>query len=780
VRWPRGLAATLLERRPDPPSLAIEAAAAQWIDDLNMDWPTTTRFQINSGVHIVGDVDEGTFVRVGRSYARLDGPMGKLLRTLSEPRTLGSLVAPPHAWFTNAQLRWQIGQLVDAGYVAAEPGEGIGLGDGSQRPARSVPRAMSGATQASSRESIERAARAVIECAGARATPVCFDHYLAPRGLATLLDAAPTDAPAGWLPIAVFEAEVWLGPILGFAMGPCPQCLLSRLWPNHPVERFLTARGVASEQLFARAQVRSAMLDRALAWLQRRLPRVLSAGAPGAGAPGSTILHRVDFSSGRESQHLVQRRPQCPRCGDAEVVQRQMLEPPRFRAHASNAVGALVSSVLSRDGGLRSVDPELTYRRLASQVDPLVGRVGSLGPVVEKSNAHHQVFSGAYHRVPLPSDDLGMHDFSVLSAGKGRSPVQARTSALCEALERQCAQREGDEARRSARYDELAPDAVDPRELMLFSDAQYRAGTPVQQRLQRSPRSQQVPAPFDTRELLEWSPVWTLHGARLRWVPTQYCLDGSVVGSRQQPACCRWDSNGCAAGNTLAEATLQGLLEVVERDAIAVWWYNRISMPALSLDGLSSTASRLIERHERIERKCWALDLTHDLGIPVAAVLLEAPQAGGFALGFGCHLDADIALERAVLELEQVLDGDEEPRLFRRAELEHDRFLLADTGRARASHIDDASRDRTSAGGAEIEAALEACVHQLRARGLEPLLFDYSRPDVALHTVKVLVPGLRHFWPRYAPGRLYQVPIDMGWSTRPLSEAELNPLPLLM
>jgi len=41
-----------------------------------------------------------------------------------------------------------------------------------------------------------------------------------------------------------------------------------------------------------------------------------------------------------------------------------------------------------------------------------------------------------------------------------------------------------------------------------------------------------------------------------------------------------------------------------------------------------------------------------------------------------------------------------------------------------------------------------------------------------------MVPGMRHFWPRYAPGRLYDVPVTMGWLPAPLTETELNPTPI--
>ncbi|MGE0680442.1 MAG: YcaO-like family protein, partial [Candidatus Binatia bacterium] len=67
------------------------------------------------------------------------------------------------------------------------------------------------------------------------------------------------------------------------------------------------------------------------------------------------------------------------------------------------------------------------------------------------------------------------------------------------------------------------------------------------------------------------------------------------------------------------------------------------------------------------------------------------------------------------------------------------------------------------------------CVQIAREKGLETLVLDQTRPDLGLNAVKVLVPGLRHFWPRFGPGRLYDVPVQMGWLKQPLAEDELNP-----
>ena len=67
------------------------------------------------------------------------------------------------------------------------------------------------------------------------------------------------------------------------------------------------------------------------------------------------------------------------------------------------------------------------------------------------------------------------------------------------------------------------------------------------------------------------------------------------------------------------------------------------------------------------------------------------------------------------------------------------------------------------------------CVQIAADHGLETLVLDQTRPDVGLHVVKVMVPGLRHFWARFGPGRLYDVPVRMGWLPRSLNENELNP-----
>ncbi|MYI73768.1 MAG: hypothetical protein F4057_00015, partial [Acidobacteria bacterium] len=74
---------------------------------------------------------------------------------------------------------------------------------------------------------------------------------------------------------------------------------------------------------------------------------------------------------------------------------------------------------------------------------------------------------------------------------------------------------------------------------------------------------------------------------------------------------------------------------------------------------------------------------------------------------------------------------------------------------------------------------VEHCRALVEARGMEFLVLDQTRPDIGMPVVRVVVPGMRHFWARFAPGRLYDVPVGLGRRERPLDEGDLNPVPVI-
>ena len=184
--------------------------------------------------------------------------------------------------------------------------------------------------------------------------------------------------------------------------------------------------------------------------------------------------------------------------------------------------------------------------------------------------------------------------------------------------------------------------------VLLFSDAQYRRG--------QAPTpdfDSQVPPPFDPSTKIEWSPIWSLRDKRFKYLPTSL-LYFFYRGPGQIDA----DSNGCAAGNTLQEAIVQGFLELVERDAYAIWWYNRLQRPQVDLSQFDNSYVRDLQaQFAEAGRRLWVLDVTSDLGVPTFVAISHwvNDSQENIEFGSGAHFDARIALLRALTELNQFL-----------------------------------------------------------------------------------------------------------------------------
>ena len=347
---------------------------------------------------------------------------------------------------------------------------------------------------------------------------------------------------------------------------------------------------------------------------------------------------------------------------------------------------------------------------------------------------------------------------------------------------------QGDEPRRKARLRELGGAALHPNTCMLFSERQY-----LEREAWNARKSgySYVPVAFDVEAEIDWTPLWSLTRQEVRYLPTAYCY---YAPPRNTPGAeyCVGCSNGNAAGNTLEEAILQGFLELVERDSVALWWYNRVRRPGVCLDSFADPYLERLGAFLRGRRRdLWALDLTSDLQIPVFAALSRCTDqpAENILFGFGAHLDPRIALLRAVTELNQMLalvlgEEGEQPMdviqdsetvdWLKTATLANQPYLVPDGHTSRES----ADYPRRWAG--DLKEDVLACQALVEGLGMEMLVLDQTRPDIGMPVVKVVVPGLRHFWARFAPGRLYEVPVRLGWLPRPLTEEQLNPIPMFI
>lgn len=353
--------------------------------------------------------------------------------------------------------------------------------------------------------------------------------------------------------------------------------------------------------------------------------------------------------------------------------------------------------------------------------------------------------------------------------GKGMTEAQARASALGEAVERYSATFRGDEVRIKASYRELRSKAIHPNACMNFSACQYRER---EEWNHRENEFNWVPQPFDEERDTEWTPVWSLTEERFKYTATAFCYFGYPFSAEHD--FCRPDSNGNAAGTTLEEAILQGFLEVVERDSVALWWYNRARRPRVELESFGEPYFEALgELYRILGREMHVLDISADFSIPAfAAVSSGRRDERDLLLGFGAHLDPRIAIARALTEMNQYLGGviaGETPPFFVGEMFEH-AFLEPEVSAAVKTR-----GDYSPCHGEDLRADLRSCVELAWKRGLETLVLDQTRADSRMRAVKVILPGMRPWWARFAPGRLYDVPAEMGWQASSLSEEQLNP-----
>jgi ribosomal protein S12 methylthiotransferase accessory factor len=550
-----------------------------------------------------------------------------------------------------------------------------------------------------------------------------------------------------------------VGPVFSPGQGCCWTCLTERMQRNREVKAFLDrrqARPIAVSPLARSTLGQSG--------IQLAAIEIAKAIATDFRTDLRDHIVSLDLLGATIVRHYVPARPQCPACG------RRKLRDPR-RAPVPLVLGTAGKLVMT-SGGYRTVSPRATVARFRKHVSPLTGVVSRL----ERIEAD----------LPLNTSYYAAHNFSAaaktinelraglsgVSFGKGSTAEQGEASALMEAIERYSGIVQGDEIRVKRRFADFPPgDAIPPNDVLLFSDAQYR------QRQAAMDYETPMPAPFDPSARIEWSPVWSLRDRRFRYLPTSL-----LYFFHRGPDRSYADSNGCAAGNTLEEAIVQGFLELVERDSYAIWWYNRLQRAQVDLSRFDDAYVRELQAlFARAGRRLWVLDITSDLGVPSFVAILHwvHDSKENIEFGSGAHFDARIALLRALTELNQFLaiglmgggsgektslDGSNPLRL------QDYPYLTPSPGpvvqpdlASKFGHLDEHEQ-------------VSACVRLAERHGFDFLVLDQTRPDIEVPVVRVVVPGLRHFYRRFAPGRLYDVPVKLGLRDRPLPEDELNPI----
>lgn len=225
----------------------------------------------------------------------------------------------------------------------------------------------------------------------------------------------------------------------------------------------------------------------------------------------------------------------------------------------------------------------------------------------------------------------------------------------------------------------------------------------------------------------------------------------------ERPPLFGWSTNGLASGNTLQEATLHALLEVLERDTAAMSAVRDSAMP-VDLHTLPAAFIERIARWQALGVQLFVRRLEGDFGLPCFDATLYEPgqPRAELARGWGIHFDREVALARAVSEAAQsrlclIHSGDADAAPFYGTRI---RIDGAEAAQARQSFRAELGREAATPGldfralphvaHTGIRAALRDLLARLRARGFDHVFRYRMHADEAaqagLHVVKVIVP----------------------------------------
>jgi ribosomal protein S12 methylthiotransferase accessory factor len=377
----------------------------------------------------------------------------------------------------------------------------------------------------------------------------------------------------------------------------------------------------------------------------------------------------------------------------------------------------------------------------------------------------------------------GLIDF--FASGMGFTLAEANISAVAEAVERYCAAYVIPERTLLASWEELREDALHPDELPLFTQQQHEQW--------------QFPyKPFTEQSRIRWVQSQNMTTGQLKWVPAAIAWDSYQPLSQDEELISFGLMTGSATGSTKEQAMIGGLLEIIERDAFMIMWYNSLSLPRIDIRN-HAVAEPFKELLDESRFELTVVDTTCDTGIPSAFGLLKTHD-GRVSFGGSARLTMEEAVQKTLLEVSQLFMGNKStiyakslPSLlphqitdyglrlpyyeqpFAYEELE---FTIA------SKEVRPIYRDQVALLDTEKQ-RLELLIQRLADLGLEALCVDITTEDVrelGLTVVKMIVPGMVQL-PRsemerpIASKRIYETPVALGLRQEPIQPQDLNHSP---
>lgn len=243
------------------------------------------------------------------------------------------------------------------------------------------------------------------------------------------------------------------------------------------------------------------------------------------------------------------------------------------------------------------------------------------------------------------------------------------------------------------------------------------------------------------------------------------------------------ESTGFATGTSYRAAVSSALCEVIERDSVALWWLHQLPVPRIDPMTIDDhSLNELVARTRRVGIESTVLDLTTDVGVPVAGLIQTSRSGPPHALvAAACRTNMVAAIRRVFEEAGSLRIG-LQPGAGSGADVRGGEpaspsdFGLLYAGRdgpgrfAFVSGGPPTSDATTEVGGTD---QLATMVAGLAAMDAEVLAVDVTLPEVrafGLVVVRVIVPELMrisfcHSIRYLGHPRLYEAPMRMSYST---------------
>ncbi|MCI5209898.1 MAG: hypothetical protein D3910_14140, partial [Candidatus Electrothrix sp. ATG2] len=213
--------------------------------------------------------------------------------------------------------------------------------------------------------------------------------------------------------------------------------------------------------------------------------------------------------------------------------------------------------------------------------------------------------------------------------------------------------------------------------------------------------------------------------------------------------------NGPCAGNTIEEAILQGISEVVERHVCAVVARKQFRTPTIDLSTVIDPVARtLIEKFERNGIQLQVNDFSLDTGIPTVAALAwdpaSFPEKSELVYTAGTTPGTDKALIRALTEVAQ-LAGDFESGsnyvasgLPKPLSLDDINYLFTPEQKVGIEQLPQVGAD-------DMLQEVQNCLNALNKIDMDVLAVNTMHPDLQIPAGYTIIPGA-HFRERAASG----------------------------